>query len=278
MRRAFTLIEMLVAITIIAIMIAMLLPAVKKAKRQAKFTLCATQQKQIMTALQTYTYDFNDYWAPGTWGTPTMINAGSEIIPRLQSGSMFDTDLDPGTDRGDPALRLMRCPEWEDRVGSVHEWPVYSAIGFPGSYGTDQMNMTYNYVGGHGHGAGISHGGIWWHGWVAYDSGTWNRYNDPGGLGPMWHSTSRLRQSENGVLTDRMWLDPAVTGGSNIHYPLNHADGTGWSIAINHIRGADSGTVGGNVGMADGHVEWRWEHALKERVQVYSLYRPYICY
>ena len=71
MRRAFTLIEMLVVITIIALLIAMLLPAIKRAKRQAKYTLCATQQKQIMTALQTYSFDFNDYWAPGTWGTPT---------------------------------------------------------------------------------------------------------------------------------------------------------------------------------------------------------------
>jgi len=277
MRRAFTLIEMLVVITIIAIMIAMLMPAVKKAKRQAKFTLCATQQKQIMTALLSYTYDFNDYWAPGTWGTPTMINAGSEIIPRLQSGSLFDSDLEPGTDRGDMALRLARCPEWT-QLGIQYDRPVYSAPGFPGSYGSDQLHMTYNYVGGHGNGAGISHGGVWWHGWVAYDGGTWNRYDDPGDLGPMWHSTSRLRQSENGVLTDRMWIDPILTGGGSVVYPFNVADGTGWKIGLNHTRGPNAGAIGGNVGMADGHVEWRWEQNLKERVQVYWLYRPYICY
>ena len=280
MRRAFTLIEMLVVITIIAIMIALLLPAVKRAKRQAKYTLCATQMKQIMTALQTYSYDFNEYWAPGTWGTPTMINGASEIIPRLQaSATLYDADLDPGTDRGDMALRLARCPEWVQRGGWTDR-PVYSEPGFNGSPGSDQLHLTYNYVGGHGHGPGnvIAHGGIWWHGWVAYDAATWDRYDDPAQLGPMWHATSRMRQSDTGVLTDRMWLDPAVTGGSNAQYPGNHAGGIAYLIGLNHVRGPGKGAIGGNVGMADGHVEWRWEQHLEERVQVYHLYRPYICY
>jgi prepilin-type N-terminal cleavage/methylation domain-containing protein/prepilin-type processing-associated H-X9-DG protein len=62
--RGFTLIELLVVIAIIAILAAMLMPALAKARLQGKSAACRSNQRQLAVASTTYTLDFTDWMNP----------------------------------------------------------------------------------------------------------------------------------------------------------------------------------------------------------------------
>ena len=67
-RRGFTLIELLVVVAIIALLIAILLPALSRARAHSRQIKCLNNIRQIGVAGAMYTSDFEGWFLPGYWG------------------------------------------------------------------------------------------------------------------------------------------------------------------------------------------------------------------
>src|SRR5580698_6309958 len=71
--RAFTLVELLVVIAVIAILAAILLPVLDKARQRSQTADCLNNMKQLQACYRMYVDDNNDYLPP------------NEVIPDLDA-------------------------------------------------------------------------------------------------------------------------------------------------------------------------------------------------
>jgi prepilin-type N-terminal cleavage/methylation domain-containing protein/prepilin-type processing-associated H-X9-DG protein len=88
--RAFTLVELLVVITIIGILIALLLPAVQAAREAARRMQCSNNLKQTVLAMHVY-LDQKGYFPPGISQTRVpyaYTNWAHYILPYLEGGNL----------------------------------------------------------------------------------------------------------------------------------------------------------------------------------------------
>lgn len=123
-RRAFTLVELLVVISIIGILMSLLMPAISKAKTKALDTKCISNLKQVGIALTMYAEE-NDGKLPFAERVPSKPVSATNIYPRI---------IDVLSNNVGGAFAVFHCPldrpKFFEKEGSSYEWN-YQANGKP---------------------------------------------------------------------------------------------------------------------------------------------------
>lgn len=125
----FTLVELMVVVSIIALLISILTPSLSQARHEARIVACMSNQRQIMVSMELYAKSFD-----GSWPAPT--NADGDQFWHLNHLYPFlyprYTDLDPTPDE---LVRetIFACP-------SANE--VEASTGLQRSYGMNAALLT----------------------------------------------------------------------------------------------------------------------------------------
>src|SRR5437867_4041757 len=106
----FTLIELLVVIAIIAILAAMLLPALASAKARAQRIQCTSQLKQLGVGFNLFLSDRNDMYPPAGFHFRAGQIAWDCYINRYIGGNVAEADLAVGVVDIAMSPKVELCP------------------------------------------------------------------------------------------------------------------------------------------------------------------------
>ncbi|HMJ66177.1 MAG TPA: type II secretion system protein [Candidatus Binatia bacterium] len=216
---AFTLVELLVVIAVIAILASLLLPAIIGGKERAKRVACKSAIRQFSIAVHLYANDNEDYVPSGASNKP-----GDDHLPVLSTAT--SNAIVEYCGRSD---RVVHCPSYGD-------WFITQQAQRPFEEREYGYVIGYNYHGGHTNTP-----------WPALSGQT------------TWISPLRLTDDPSLVLVSDLndWSPdygqtfaphgkngPILNGGPN--NPATTVT----------LTSAEAGAAGGNVGLLDGSVSW----------------------
>lgn len=143
--RAFTLIEILVVLAIVAILASLLLPALSAGKAKARQTACASNLKQLALASQMYAadnggklvenhpaYQIPDNWVVGSMKVPsestnTLCLRQGQLFPYASQPPVYHCPSDMAETDGRPHVRSYSMNGW---IGSRYMETQSHALGY----------------------------------------------------------------------------------------------------------------------------------------------------
>lgn len=126
-RRGFTMVEMLIVVAILALLAALLLPAIARARQGAYRATCQSNLRQLGLAFHQYTQDYDEtypiYYPPGLGpgAVPTYAGGTAGDWPRA-SGQNWGAQLYPYTKN----RQIYTCPADPTRSAN----PAWSAVSY----------------------------------------------------------------------------------------------------------------------------------------------------